>query len=379
MLTIGLPFLIIFLLLASMPALAQEYPVLVGAGDIASCDRTQDDETARLLEDITGTVFTTGDHSYDVETLAEFEECYASSWGRHKARTRPAVGNHDYEIPNASAYFRYFGSAAGEPDKGYYSYDLGDWHIVVLNSNCKEIDGCKKGSEQEQWLRGDLAAHPTPCTLAYLHHPLWSSQLSSSTPAVRPLYEAMYDHGVDVVLTGHAHNYERFLPLDPTGKPDDTRGLRQIVVGTGGRSHGNISDGYVLANSEVRNDDTFGVLRITLRPSSYDWQFIPVAGKTFVDDGSAPCISPDSLASPPTLPSASSNVLNDQGPARTEYVELDSDMETKAVVTSPVPAPGTSEPSPGISRAWIVVIVGTVLMLQLIGLAAVVKQIIKSR
>jgi hypothetical protein len=155
-----------------------EDPVFVGAGDIASCTSTGDEATANLLDTIPGTVYTTGDNAYESGTASEFENCYDPSWGRHKARTRPAVGNHEYySTTNASGYFGYFGAAAGDPSKGYYSYDLGSWHIISLNSNCSFVagGGCAAGSDQEKWLRADLAAHPNACTLAYWHHPLFSS------------------------------------------------------------------------------------------------------------------------------------------------------------------------------------------------------------
>lgn len=162
-------------------------PILVGAGDIVTCRGTDDEATAALLDAIGGTVFTAGDSVYSDGTSEEFANCYEPSWGRHKARTRPAVGNHEYHTPGAAGYFAYFGEAAGDPSKGYYSYDLGAWHIVVINSNCDEIGGCEPGSPQEQWLRADLAAHPTACTLAYWHHPLFSSGQHGSDTAVRPI------------------------------------------------------------------------------------------------------------------------------------------------------------------------------------------------
>jgi hypothetical protein len=261
-----------------------ESPVLVGAGDIANCSTDGDETTASLLDGIPGTVFTTGDNAYPDGTTADFANCYDPSWGRHKARTRPSAGNHDYHTQGAAGYFSYFGSAAGEPGKGYYSYDLGTWHIIVLDSNI--VVGA--GSPQEQWLRADLAAHPVPCTLAYWHYPRFSSGiLHGSDSSMHSLWQALYDHGADVVLNGHEHNYERFAPQDPAGVADP-RGIRQFVIGSGGRSH--YPFGPPIANSEIRNSNTYGVLKLTLHPTSYDWEFIPEAGKTFTDSGSGTCV-----------------------------------------------------------------------------------------
>jgi acid phosphatase type 7 len=262
--------------------------VLAGAGDIASCVSDGDEATATLLDAIDGVVFTLGDHAYEAGTPIEFEACYEATWGRHKARTRPTPGNHDYLTPGASGYFDYFGAAAGEPNKGYYSYRLGAWHIVVLNSNCDDAGGCGTDSAQVKWLRANLASAGTMCTLAYWHHPRFSSGPHGSEPTLQAFWQALHDHGAEVVLSGHDHVYERFAPQDSEGRLDPTRGLRQFVVGTGGGSHHRFS-GPPIANSEIRNDDTFGVLKLTLYPASYEWQFIPVAGRTFTDSGSAPC------------------------------------------------------------------------------------------
>ncbi|HLF75490.1 MAG TPA: metallophosphoesterase [Anaerolineales bacterium] len=260
-------------------------PVLVGAGDIAHCRSDGDEATASLLDQIPGTVFTTGDNVYPDGTSTEFANCYDTSWGRHKARTYPSVGNHDYHTPDAAGYFDYFGPAAGEPGKGYYSYNLGAWHIIALNSNIP----VEAGSPQEQWLRADLAAQPAVCTLAYWHHPRFSSGIRhGSSLSMQPLWQALYDYGADVVLAGHEHNYERFGPQDPGGSADPARGIRQFVIGSGGRSL--YPFGAPIANSEVRNNDTYGVLKLTLHPQSYTWEFIPEPGKTFTDSGSAECV-----------------------------------------------------------------------------------------
>jgi hypothetical protein len=273
-------------------SVSSDDPVLVGAGDIGDCSDDHDEATAALLDGIPGTVFTTGDNAYPDGTLSDFMNCYEPSWGRHKARTFPSPGNHDYNTEGAAGYYSYFGAAAGEPDKGYYSYDLGAWHIIVLNSNI----GVSAGSEQEQWLRADLAAHPVACTLAYWHHPRFSSGvLHGSNVRMQPLWQALYDHGADVVLAGHEHNYERFAPQDPQGVADPVRGIRQFVVGSGGRSHYSITNS--IANSEVHNTDTYGVLKLVLHSYSYSWEFIPEAGEIFADSGTAPCVTFESSAS----------------------------------------------------------------------------------
>lgn len=268
-------------------------PILVGAGDIASCGGSGDEATADLLDAIfaggvPGRVFTAGDNAYDSGTASEFADCYGPSWGRHKARTGPAPGNHDYNTGGAAGYFGYFGAAAGDPSKGYYSYDLGSWHIVVINSNCSEVGGCGAGSPQEQWLRADLATHPAVCTLAYWHHPRFSSGIHGSSTSVQAIWQALYDYGADVVVNGHDHDYERFAPQDPSGVADPERGIRQFVVGTGGMSHYSFT-GPPAANGEVRNGGAFGVLKLTLHSTSLYWEFVPVAGNTFNDSGSQSC------------------------------------------------------------------------------------------
>lgn len=260
-------------------------PVLVGAGDIADCNNPGDEATAALLDRIPGTVFTTGDNVYPTGTFERFDGCYDSSWGRHKSRTRPAAGNHEYDASGSTGYFDYFGPSAGEPGKGYYSYDLGTWHVVVLNANCAWAGGCKAGSPQELWLRADLAATRADCTVALWHQPRFSSGRESATTG--PFWQALYDAGADLVLNGHDHFYERFAPMSPDGVADDAFGMRSIIVGTGGIGHSPL--GTVVANSEVRNTDTFGVLKLTLHPGSYDWQFVPEAGKTFADAGTGAC------------------------------------------------------------------------------------------
>jgi len=267
-------------------AAGQAFPVLVGAGDIASCDSRGDEITARLLDRIAGTVYTTGDNAYEYGTDQQFRECYHPSWGRHRARTRPTPGNHDYGTAGAAGYFRYFGAAAGDPQRGYYSYSLGTWHVIALNSNCRDVS-CDADSEQVRWLRADLAAHPTRCTVAYWHHPRFGSGPHGGAAAMGVLWQVLYDAGADLVLAGHNHLYERFAPQDPSGRVDAARGIREITVGTGGRSHYQIRQ--LAANSEVRNTDTFGVLKVVLEPTRYTWEFVPERGKAFRDRGTTAC------------------------------------------------------------------------------------------
>jgi acid phosphatase type 7 len=258
--------------------------VLVGAGDIANCNGNEA-ATALLLDAIAGTVFTTGDNVYPIGAAAEYANCYEPTWGRHKARTRPSAGNHDYGIAGAPHYYNYFGASAGPAGLGYYSYELGDWHIVVLNSNIAR----GAGSVQEQWLRNDLAANTKPCTLAYWHHPLFNSGAShGNDPSQAALFKALYEHHADVIVNGHEHIYERFAPQNVNGQADPN-GPRVFIVGTGGVPFYGI--GTVQPNSEVRNNTTHGVIKFTLKANSYDWQFVPVAGRTFTDSGTASCVN----------------------------------------------------------------------------------------
>ena len=265
-------------------------PVLVGAGDIATCgDLDGAEATAELIDKIPGTVFAVGDLAYPEGSDEQFANCYGRTWGRFKNRTRPAPGNHEYNSAGAGGYSRYFGGAAGDPQKAYYSYDLGSWHILALNSECEAIGGCGPGSPEGDWLRRDLAQHLGSCSLAYFHIPLFSSgKAHGNDPSVKALWQALYAAKAAVIISGHDHDYERFAPQNPEGKNDPKRGIREFVVGTGGKSTHRVFD-IPKPNSEVRNADTFGVLKLTLRRHSYDWQFIPQADKTFTDSGSGVC------------------------------------------------------------------------------------------
>jgi hypothetical protein len=262
---------------------------LLAAGDIASCNSTGDEATAALLAGRPNAqVATLGDNVYENGTAGEFANCYEPTWGREKARTHPALGNQEYGVFRAGGYFTEFGAAAGDNvPLGWYSYDLGAWHVVVLNSNC-DVVGCATGGTQERWLRDDLGAHPNRCTLAIWHHPRFSSGTTYGPNVnLNSLYTALFDAGVDVLLTAHESNYERFALLNPAGQPDDAHGVREFVVGTGGRSH--LPLGPPQPGSEVRNDNTYGLLALTLRSNSYQWQFVPEAGKSFTDSGSTNC------------------------------------------------------------------------------------------
>jgi hypothetical protein len=285
----------------------------MAAGDIAcgtgSAGNCQQSATANLL--VNGSpniVLPLGDNQYECGSLSDFNSFYGSSWGQVKGITYPSIGNHEYQTSTSSTqpcfnapagapgYFTYFGNAAtpNQPGctsncNGYYSYDVGGWHIVVLNSVCSQVGGCGLGSPEETWLKNDLAAHPATCTLAYWHYPRYTSGLSGTTflNSLSAFWQDLYNSGVEIILNGHDHDYERFAPMDASGKLDTAHGIREFVIGTGGKSHQ--GETTLAANSEVQNFTTFGVLKLTLNSTSYSWQFIPVAGSTFTDSGSQIC------------------------------------------------------------------------------------------
>ena len=302
-------------LIAAFSAKAVADPVIMAAGDIAcdptdegynggagSADRCHQLATSNLLlSRPLDAVLPLGDIQYDSATTARINAVYAPTWGRVLSITRPILGNH--ESGTAAGYFDYFNGPgvadgpAGPRGKGYYSFDLGTWHLVALNSNCSSVS-CSAGSEQETWLRADLAAHPANCTLAYWHHPRYSSGHDGSNAFMQPLWEALQDAQAELVLSGHSHDYERFAPLDRNGDVDGAGGIRQFVVGTGGAFFtGGL--GSLAPHSEVAQNDTFGVLELTLHPASYDWRFVPEAGGTFADAGSEPCHGLITPAPPP--------------------------------------------------------------------------------
>jgi lipopolysaccharide/colanic/teichoic acid biosynthesis glycosyltransferase len=268
--------------------------ILVGAGDIGVCGDDSDDRTAELLDDIPGTVFTTGDNAYPSGSLTQFQQCYGPAWGRHLARTRPSPGNHEYDTPEAPGYFTYFGDRAGAPGKGYYSYDLASWHVVVLNSQIP----IASGSPQLQWLASDLASTNAACVVAYWHRPRFSSgSHHGDDPALSAVWDLLYAAGTELVINGHEHMYERFAPQTPAAAADPAHGIRQFVVGTGGAGH--YALGSARPNSEVRNSGTPGVLALRLLPEAYEWRFVPVAGSAFADSGRGTChAAPASPAEP---------------------------------------------------------------------------------
>jgi calcineurin-like phosphoesterase family protein len=283
--------------------------VLVGAGDIAECyepqppftvtppRQTPAEATAKLLDGIEGTVIAVGDNAYEAGSPYDYWTCYDPTWGRHASRTRPAVGNHEYITPGALGYYLYYG-AVSAPPLGYYSYDLGTWHVVVLNSmsqwtlcpqpqpSLATARACAGDRAQQIWLKADLAAHPNNCTVAYFHHPRFSSGMHGSQYEVLQLWDILYRYGVDVVISGHDHLYERFAPQNPDGVAV-ADGIRQFTVGTGGASL--YSLGAAAPNSEVLDNHTFGVLKLDLDQGSYRWSFVPVAGSSFRDAGSGEC------------------------------------------------------------------------------------------
>jgi hypothetical protein len=277
---------------ASRPKLTVTYALpdaggspLLAAGDVGNCNSSGDTATGNLLDGLTGPILALGDLAYDNGTAADFANCFDPPWGRHKARIAPTPGNHEYNTAGAAPYYAYFGAAAGDPTKGYYSYDYAGWHIIALNSNCANVS-CSTGSAQEQWLRQDQAAHPAACTLAFMHHPRYNSGPHGNTTAVQPLWQALADFNADVVLAGHEHSYERWAPMDASGAAS-ANGIREIVVGTGGTG----LTGYTTtkpANSVVRSGGSFGVLQMTLQATSYSWQFVAATG-TFADSGSGTC------------------------------------------------------------------------------------------
>jgi hypothetical protein len=280
-------------------------PVVVAAGDIA-CDPADPlfhggagdgvDCLMRATSDLAlaarpAAVLTLGDTQYENNTYPAFLASFDPSWGRFKALIHPAAGNHEYQTAKAAGYFQYFGAAAGLPTEGWYSYDVGAWHLIVLNSNCAKVGGCAVGSPQEAWLRADLRAHSDLCTLAYWHQPRFSSGEFGNEAPYDPLWRDLYAAGAEIVLGAHDHDYERFAPQTPDELPDPAHGIREFIVGTGGKNHRQIR--VVVPNSEVREANTFGLLELTLHPAGYDWRFVPVPGGTFTDAGSGACHGPN--------------------------------------------------------------------------------------
>jgi hypothetical protein len=265
--------------------------VVVAAGDIAcppgspaTAAGCQQRATARaVLAQHPRAVLLLGDNQYRDGALWKYRAAYARTWGRFLRRTYPTPGNHEYRTRGAAGYFRYFGRRAAAPVRPWYSFRLGSWHLVALNSNCAVVDCAAEAA----WLRADLAAHPARCTLAFWHHPRFSSGSEGDTMAVGPFWDALYAAGADLVLNGHDHDYERFAPQDPLGRPDPANGIRELVVGTGGAPW--LPFRGSAANTQVRATATFGVLRLTLRPGGYAWRFVHAAGAPLADQGQAAC------------------------------------------------------------------------------------------
>ena len=253
--------------------------VLLAVGDIGYCDGSADERVGELAAGLPGTIALLGDNAYPKGSLDDYANCFDPGWGALRDRLRPAPGNHEYETRGAAGYFSYFGDGAGDPAEGWYSYDLGDWHLIALNSECDAIGGCGAGSAELAWLVADLSAHPATCTLAYWHHPRYSSGRHGTDDMTEALWQALDAADADVVLSGHDHDYERISPIN---------GIRSFVVGTGGRSL-YAWPGSPLAQTEVRANDTYGLLELTLGATDYAWRFVPASGGSFTDSGEGAC------------------------------------------------------------------------------------------
>lgn len=257
-------------------------PVLIGAGDIAVCRSQMTALTAAIVRRIPGTVFTAGDNAYQDGSSAEFAECYDPTWGQFRVRTRPSPGGHDYHTPGAAGYFDYFKASAGPRGLGYYSYSVGTWHVIVLNTMIDISDT----SRQVRWLRADLAEHRTLCTAAYWYLPRFSSGRHGSNDGLTGIWEILYDAGVELVVSGHDHDYERFAPQRADGTLDPAQGIRQFVVGTGGAELTPVS--ARLPNSEFVQSRV-GVLKLDLEETGYRWEFLGAPGGVIRDSGSDSC------------------------------------------------------------------------------------------
>ena len=261
-----------------LPSVEPGATILLAVGDIGSCDGGADEAVASLASRLPGTMALLGDIAYPDGSPNDYADCFDPAWGPMRTRLRPTPGNHEYQTTDAAGYFSYFGAAAGTPGEGWYSYDLGAWHVVVLNSNC-EFVGCEEDSAQYAWLQADLRAHPATCTLAYWHHPRNSSGRHGDDPRTDTLARALASAGADLLLAGHDHDYERMAPIDT---------MRSFVVGTGGRSLYEFGRPRG-ARTELRANDSYGLLMLTLRAADFSWRFVPAAGSTLLDAGSAEC------------------------------------------------------------------------------------------
>jgi hypothetical protein len=283
------------LILSGSGVAGAEARTILIAGDIAGGTATsQEHATADLVASRAGLVMTAGDNAYPQGSPEDFETRYEPTWGRFRQRTRPTPGNHDYETPGAAGYFDYFGTRAGprRPDgrgRGYYAFRHGAWLVLALDSEaCLRRSGCRRDSAQHRWLRRKLAGSGARCALAVWHRPPYSSGHHGNEPAVRPLHRLLYRHGVEILVTGHDHDYERLAPARPDGTPDARFGIRQFVVGTGGADL-RPAGPRAAAHSRAFQSTVHGILRLTLRSGGYDWAFLPTAGAAFEDRGSGRC------------------------------------------------------------------------------------------
>jgi 3',5'-cyclic AMP phosphodiesterase CpdA len=284
--------LFLLLSLAHFTAWAQSAPVVVAAGDIACSsdspffngaqgknDNCQMAATAELVVAAKPqTVLALGDNQYEKGELEGYQRSYEPTWGRFKNRTKPVAGNHEYYTADAKGYYDYFGSLAGDRRRGYYSFNLGAWHLIALNSNCEAVGGCGVGSPQEKWLQADLKANKRQCTLAYWHHPRYSSGIHGNNQSMEAFWQDLQQAKAELVLSGHDHDYERFAPQ---------KGLRQFVVGTGGKNLYPFKK--IQPQSEAHSDEDYGVLKLVLKPASYEWQYVATATGNFRDQGQSPC------------------------------------------------------------------------------------------
>ena len=258
-----------------------------GSGDATHCAQKR---TANLIGTADG-VLTLGDNQYNSGSLTNYLAVFDKTWGVFKGKTFPVPGNHEYGTSGAGGYFSYFGARAGTKGQGWYSFDLGGWHIIAVNSECDRLSGaCASGGAEERFVRSDLAAHPAKCTMAFWHEPRFSSgtAIVNNAQALAPIWTDLYNAGVDLVLSAHKHFYERFAPLNAFGQPvSATNGMREIIVGTGGDDHAGRP--AQITGSQVLNNKTFGVLKVTLNAGSYSWQFVGEPGSTFTDSGSTAC------------------------------------------------------------------------------------------
>lgn len=274
--------------------ISEEDPVIAAAGDIACMSSAATTSTACqhlatseiIFSGTYSHVLALGDNQYQDGSLEQYNDGYDPTWGRLKEKTLPVPGNHEYRTANAAGYFDYFGARAGETGKGYYSVDIGKWHIVALNSNCQN-GFCSANSEQVTWLRADLEANAALCTLLFWHHPRFSTGEHGNNTTVAHFWNAAYEFNADLILVGHDHDYERFAPQNPSGQPDEANGIRQFVVGTGGRS----LDSFLTTStlSEIRQNSSFGILQLKLHESGYSWKFVPIESADFEDEGTGTC------------------------------------------------------------------------------------------